>query len=119
MRGLEISLSLGSWRFGGLINRLQTLRKDEDWHRNVTVRIGPHPQLSIPQRKAIERDFDMENGEKAFEVNAAFAFYLLQRLGLDRDSETKPAEARQIVLMNPDELDSFRGAIRNTNQACP
>lgn len=89
--------------------------KDEDWHQNITVRIGPHPQLSIPQRKAIERDYDMENGEKAFEVKAALAFYLLQRLGLDRDSEAKPAEARQIVLLNSNELDRYRGAVRNQN----
>lgn len=82
---------------------------DTDWHDTITIRIGPHPRLSAAQRKAIELDYDMKMGETSFEVRAAFAFYVLQRLGLDLASEMKPAEARQIVLLNPDELANFRG----------
>lgn len=81
---------------------------DEKWHKYVVVRFGPHPKLTEAQRKAIGREFEMENGEKTIRVREALAFYLLQRLGLDKASEAKPPEARQIVLLNPAELETYR-----------
>ncbi len=81
---------------------------DSEWNRNVTIKFGPHPELSDAQRKAIEREYEMKKGEKAIKVRAALAFYYLQRLQLDEESEKKTPKARQIVLLNPKELEGYR-----------
>lgn len=81
---------------------------DTDWHRSVTIKFGPHPDLKEAQRKAIEREYEMKRGEKTIKVRAALAFYYLQRLGLDKESEKKTPKARQVVLLNPDELGAYR-----------
>lgn len=81
---------------------------DLEWHRRVTIKFGPHPELAEGQRKAVEREYEMKRGEKAVEVRAALAFYYLQRLGLDKESEKKSAKARQIILLNPKELEAYR-----------
>lgn len=98
-------------RIVGLRNEKQTAinpSKDSEWHRNVTIKFGAHPDLSEAQRKAIEREYEMKKGEKTIKVRAALAFYYLQRLALDKESEKKSPKARQIVLLNPDELGAYR-----------
>src|SRR5690606_18738827 len=35
---------------------------DTDWHSEVVLEIGPHPDLSPTQRRAIEMDYGMEDG---------------------------------------------------------
>ncbi|UEX77629.1 helix-turn-helix transcriptional regulator [Spiribacter halobius] len=87
-----------------------TAEDDIDWSRRVTVRFAAHPELTEGQRRAIEREYDMDKGEKRVTVRAALAFYLLQRLNLDAESEKRSPVARQIVLLNPDELHEFRGS---------
>jgi hypothetical protein len=84
---------------------------DAEWNRNVTIKFGPHPELSDAQRKAIEREYEMKMGEKTIKVRAALTFYYLQRLGLDRESEKKSPKARQIVLLNPKELEAYRSGV--------
>ncbi|MBF0584153.1 MAG: WYL domain-containing protein [Magnetococcales bacterium] len=78
--------------------------EDREWHDVIEVRIGPHPDLTENQRKAIELDYGMENGEMLISVRKGFLFYFLRRLGLDLDTNARQPRHQQIVLLNRDEV---------------
>lgn len=73
---------------------------DEAWHTEVILKIGPHPDLSAPQRRAIEMDYGMEDGRAEIHVRQALLFYTLKRLGLDTDPDARRPQDQQIVLFN-------------------
>jgi hypothetical protein len=77
---------------------------DADWHRIITVMIGPHPDLSPAQAAVIGLDYEMECGVARIQVQAALLYYTLKRLGLDIDPKTRPPQDQQIVLLNRDEV---------------
>jgi len=73
---------------------------DEAWHTEVVLEIGPHPDLSAPQRRAIEMDYGMEDGRAEIRVRRALLFYALKRLGLDTDPSVRRPQDQQIVLLD-------------------
>lgn len=75
-------------------------RADEAWHTEVVLEIGPHPDLSENQRRAIELDYGMEGGRAEIHVRRALLFYALKRLGLDTDPSVRRPQDQQIVLLN-------------------
>ena len=77
---------------------------DEAWHNEVVLEIGPHPDLSDNQRRAIEMDYGMEEGRAQIAVRRALLFYALKRLGLDTDPAARRPQDQQIVLLNRDEV---------------
>lgn len=77
---------------------------DEAWHTEVVLQIGPHPDLSDNQRRAIEMDYGMEEGRAQIAVRRALLFYALKRLGLDTDPAARRPHDQQIVLLNRDEV---------------
>ena len=77
---------------------------DEAWQTDVLLEIGPHPDLSVPQRRAIELDYGMEGGRAQIHVRRALLFYALKRLGLDTDPAARRPQDQQIVLLNRDEI---------------
>jgi len=77
---------------------------DEAWHTEVVLEIGPHPDLSDNQRRAIEMDYGMESGRAQIAVRRALLFYALKRLGLDTDPAARRPQDQQIVLLNRDEV---------------
>jgi predicted DNA-binding transcriptional regulator YafY len=77
---------------------------DEAWHHEVVLEIGPHPDLSDNQRRAIEMDYGMEEGRAQIAVRRALLFYALKRLGLDTDPAARRPQDQQIVLLNRDEV---------------
>lgn len=77
---------------------------DTDWHSEVVLEIGPHPDLSPTQRRAIEMDYGMEDGRSQIPVRRALLFYALKRLGLDTDPAARRPQDQQIVLLNPEVL---------------
>ncbi|MBF0284610.1 MAG: WYL domain-containing protein [Magnetococcales bacterium] len=58
--------------------------EDREWPEVIDVRIGPHPDLTENQRKAIELDYGMENGEVVISVRRGFLFYFLKRQGVEK-----------------------------------
>ena len=72
---------------------------DTDWHSEVVLEIGPHPDLSPTQRRAIEMDYGMEDGRSQIPVRRALLFYALKRLGLDTDPAARRPQDQQIVLL--------------------
>lgn len=73
---------------------------DEAWHTEVVLEIGPHPDLSDNQRRAIEMDYGMEDGRAEIHVRQALLFYTLKRLGLDTDPAARRPQDQQIILFN-------------------
>ncbi|MBO6884212.1 MAG: WYL domain-containing protein [Marivita sp.] len=77
---------------------------DDAWHTEVVLEIGPHPDLSDNQRRAIEMDYGMEEGRAQIAVRRALLFYALKRLGLDTNPAARRPQDQQIVLLNRDEV---------------
>ena len=73
---------------------------DADWQEDLTIKIGPHPQLSGTQKKVIGLDYFMTNGIVEIRVRRAFLYYTLKRLGLDTDPAARQPHDQQIVLLN-------------------
>ena len=82
------------------------------WHNNLKFRIAPHRDLSPSQKKSIEYEYSMADGEVAFEIKAAFHFYFKQRLGLGAENENIPGKKQQIVLVNRDEIEAKLSLLR-------
>lgn len=77
---------------------------DLDWHSEVTLEVGPHPDLSETQVKVIALDYGMRGGKTKIKVRRALLYYALRRLGLDTAPEARRAQDQQIVLLNRDQL---------------
>jgi predicted DNA-binding transcriptional regulator YafY len=77
-----------------------TAEQDEAWNSEVVLEIGPHPELSDTQRRAIEMDYGMVDGRAEIAVRRALLFYALKRLGLDTDPAARRPQDQQIVLIN-------------------
>jgi predicted DNA-binding transcriptional regulator YafY len=88
---------------------------DESWHREITLRIGPHPGLKGGTRKAIELDYGMVNGVVEVTIKVCLASYLERHFGLDRDPSHVPPTRQQIVLLNREEVEAARAA---SNAVC-
>ncbi len=82
---------------------------DEAWTTEIVLEIGPHPDLSAPQRRAIEMDYGMEGGRAEIHVRRALLFYALKRLGLDTDPSVRRPQDQQIILLNADKVRSSSG----------
>ena len=73
---------------------------DSEWNEMVTLEIGPHPELSETQKKAIAMDYGMRDGKTRIEVRRALLYYALRRLGLDTAPTARRPADQQIVLLN-------------------
>lgn len=73
---------------------------DADWSEFTALEIGPHPELSPPQRAAIALDYGMIDGRLTIRVRKAMLYYTLKRLGLDTDPSARRPQDQQIVLLN-------------------
>ncbi|WP_288928372.1 WYL domain-containing protein [uncultured Maritimibacter sp.] len=73
---------------------------DRDWHSEITLEIGPHPDLSETQAKVIALDYGIRGGKAKIKVRRALLYYALKRLGLDTDPGARTPQNQQIVLIN-------------------
>lgn len=81
---------------------------DVGWHREVTLKIGPHPDLKGGQRLAIELDYGMKDGVVEVTTRVCLSYYLERQFGLDLDPGKVSAARQQIVLLNRKELEAAR-----------
>ncbi|MCU0732542.1 MAG: hypothetical protein MUE84_13285, partial [Hyphomonas sp.] len=79
---------------------------DADWNEQVTLEIGPHPDLSDTQQKVIALDYGMRGGRAKIPVRRALLYYALKRLGLDTDPRARRPQDQQIVLLNREAVTS-------------
>lgn len=91
----------------GSRERRNSADEDRDWHAEVTLKIGPHPELSEVQARVIALDYGMRGGKVEIKVRRAWLYYALKRLGLDTAPEARAPEEQQIILIN-----------RNTIMSC-
>lgn len=82
---------------------------DTAWQEVVELQIGPHPELSPNQKRVIELDYGMQDGQVTIPVRRALLYYALRRLGLDTDPAARRPQDQQIVLLNDI---STRGAVQ-------
>ena len=77
---------------------------DKEWVEQVTLEIGPHPDLSEMQSKVISLDYGMQGGVARIPVRRALLYYALKRLGLDTNPAARTPHDQQIVLLNVADL---------------
>ncbi len=80
---------------------------DWDWNNFVNVRIGAHPDLTPPQRRVVEADWNMRSGVYERPVRVALVPYFLRTLNVGGDDVHRPAARQQVVLLNREELAAF------------
>ena len=73
-----------------------------DWNEKITLEIGPHPELSPTQRRAIANVYGMLEGKVHILVRRALLFFALRRLGLDTHPVARRPQDQQIVPVNKD-----------------
>jgi hypothetical protein len=73
---------------------------DGFWHEFVPVEIMPHPSLTESQQKVVAKDYGMKDGKAVLSVRCSMLFYVLKRLGLQRDAEQEDPRTQHIVLAN-------------------
>lgn len=83
---------------------------DADWNEQVTLEIGPHPELSETQQKVIALDYGMRGGRAKIPVRKALLYYALKRLGLDTDPAARQPQDQQIILLNRQAVVGSRNA---------
>lgn len=81
---------------------------DRGWHREVTLKIAPHPELSDGPRQAIELDYGMTNGFVEIRTRVCLSSYVERALGLDLDPSQVSPDRQQIVLVNRSEVEAAR-----------
>ncbi|MBF9033359.1 WYL domain-containing protein [Rhodobacterales bacterium HKCCE2091] len=92
--------------------------EDRDWHSEVTLEVGPHPELSATQAKVVALDYGMRGGKAKIKVRRALLYYALKRLGLDTAPEARAPQDQQIILINRNEIISCMRA-RGAQEATP
>ncbi len=77
---------------------------DKRWNQQVHIVLKPDPRLTDYQRKIVEHDYGMTNGQHVISTRSALIPYAVQLLNIDLSKlEIKP-EAQQIVIDNLDEV---------------
>lgn len=69
-------------------------------HSEVTLEVGPHPDLSETQAKVIALDSDMRGAKAKIKVRRAILCYALRRFEHDTNPSARRPQDQQIVLMN-------------------
>ena len=90
--------------------------EDRDWHSEVTLEVGPHPELSASQAKVIALDYGMRGGKAKIKVRRALLYYALRRLGLDTDPAARRPQDQQIVLLNRQAVFGMNSAARSPQE---
>ena len=81
-----------------------TRTQDEGWNTNITIRLQPDPRFTPDQKRIIEQDYQMQNGELSITTKAALAQYVIQGMQVRTDSLAKTPQQQQLVLVNEDDL---------------
>lgn len=79
-------------------------KADTDWNEQVSLEIGPHPELSDTLEKVIAFDYGMRGGKAKNPVRKALLYYAPKRLGLDTGPTARYLKDQQIVLLNREKV---------------
>lgn len=79
--------------------------EDQEWHTELTLRIGPSPGLLQASRLALELDYEMVDGVLEVKCRHAMLYYTLLQFGLLQ--EIAIPEKQHLVLLNREELQPY------------
>ena len=77
---------------------------DRDWHEQVLLEVGVHPDLPEPQRSVIAADYGMTDGRIRYPLRRAMVPYFLRLMQIDPEREHPDPKVQQIRLLNADEI---------------
>ncbi len=82
------------------------LKSDHKWFNYVDVIIGPNPKLNEAQKNIVVMDYGMTGYELKFKCRIALLYYLVKKLGIDRNESDRAGEEQHIVAINLDEINA-------------
>ncbi len=77
---------------------------DEDWQKQVCIRIVADPRLSREQQEVVQADYGMNDGALVISTRARLVPYALKLLHIDPNEQLEDPAAQQIVVENLAEL---------------
>lgn len=77
---------------------------DTAWNTFIDVKLIADLRLSEPQKRVIEKDYQMHNGELVISTRAALAQYVLQEIHVNIKFVDEHPEAQQLVLANKQDI---------------
>ncbi|AJF01253.1 transcriptional regulator [Pandoraea apista] len=80
--------------------------EDSEWNTVLCLVLAANPELPEGNRRVIELDYGMTDGETKLTCRQALLFYTLKRLGLNQQGTPSP-ESQHIVLKNAADLAPF------------
>lgn len=75
---------------------------DVDWHTEVPIVIGVHPDLPDNHKQVIAEDYGMTNHQVEVKVKGALVNYFLKLMHLEPGREHPDPKVQQIVVVNKD-----------------
>lgn len=75
-------------------------KNDSDWHKKVTIQIGPNPDLSEAAKRVVMFDYDMQDGIKEIPVRKASLLYFYKNMRFDIPRDQMTPQEQQVVLLN-------------------
>lgn len=79
--------------------------KDHAWHEIYHLKLKPHPELSIEQKKAVASDYGMKDSEFEISMRLALLFYFRKHyLGLDYKEYEKSPQQQHIVMADSESV---------------
>ncbi|BBP00326.1 WYL domain-containing protein [Sulfuriferula nivalis] len=75
---------------------------DTEWHTQVPIVIGPHPNLSDNHKTVIVDDYGMCDDQITVQMRGALVGYFLKLMHLEPSREHPDAKVQQIVVLNKD-----------------
>ncbi len=92
-------------------NAESSAKYDDDWSEYVSLKLKPHPKLSLQKQKSLLYDFNISGNDGIeLSVRRALVAYTLQRLSVDTtiDHCLNP-NSFQLVLNNREDIEWFAG----------
>ncbi len=76
--------------------------EDNDWHTEVPIIIGVHPDLPDNHKQVIAEDYGMTNNQIAVNIRGALVNYFLKLMHLEPSRSHPDPKIQQIVVVNQD-----------------
>lgn len=87
-------------------SKKEKVANDQEWDNKIKVVLKPHPDLTVAAKEAIEKQYDMKNGELSIELRRSQVVYFLKRYQLEEpEGQSRKAPHQQpLVVKNRKEI---------------
>lgn len=80
---------------------------DIEWHTEVPIHIGVHPDLPANHQQVIAEDYGMTDNQVVVNIKAALVTYFLKLMHLEPSREHPDPKVQQIIVVNKDEIKQY------------